>query len=155
MACEGVDAFVQSAGLVKAKRPEDFVSANVDGTRNLLVFALDRRCDIRSFVFVSSLAAHGPSDDEGLEARLVQLAGDFQRAAGNQLAANGMVAGAVDAGPAFLALARQEASEQAADHRARTGRMQPAVDRIKRGRGADRVVGKRTSLRPGWRPAVA
>ena len=62
-ASEGVDAIVHSAGLVKAKRPENFVETNVDGTRNLLEIALDRRARIKRFVFVSSLAAHGPSDD--------------------------------------------------------------------------------------------
>ena len=62
-AADGVDAIVHSAGLVKAKRPQDFVATNVDGTRNLLEIALDRRTAIRRFVFVSSLAAHGPSDD--------------------------------------------------------------------------------------------
>jgi nucleoside-diphosphate-sugar epimerase len=62
-AAKDVDAIVHSAGLVKAKRPEDFVSTNVDGTRNLLEVALDRRREIRRFVFVSSLAAHGPTRD--------------------------------------------------------------------------------------------
>ncbi len=58
-----VDAIVHSAGLVKAKRPEDFVATNVEGTRNLLEVALDRRRHVRRFVFVSSLAAHGPTSD--------------------------------------------------------------------------------------------
>ena len=45
-----------------------FVATNVDGTRNLLEVALDARkkkngAGVRGFVFVSSLAAHGPSDD--------------------------------------------------------------------------------------------
>lgn len=72
-ACEGIEAIVHCAGLVKAKRPSEFVATNVDGTRNLLEVALDRRSpgrvasgargSIRRFVFVSSLAAHGPSDD--------------------------------------------------------------------------------------------
>ncbi|MGZ6091883.1 MAG: NAD-dependent epimerase/dehydratase family protein, partial [Polyangiales bacterium] len=62
-AAEGVDAMVHSAGLVKALTPADFVATNVDGTRNLLEVALDRRASIKRFVFVSSLAAHGPSSD--------------------------------------------------------------------------------------------
>jgi nucleoside-diphosphate-sugar epimerase len=62
-AAEGVDAIVHAAGLVKARRPEDFVATNVDGTRNLLEVAVDRRSAIKRFVFVSSLAAHGPSLD--------------------------------------------------------------------------------------------
>ncbi len=62
-AAEGVDAIVHSAGLVKAKRPDDFVATNVEGTRNLLEVAVDRRASIKRYVFVSSLAAHGPSHD--------------------------------------------------------------------------------------------
>jgi len=62
-AAEGIDAIVHSAGLVKAKRPEDFVQTNVEGTRNLLDVAETRKDRIKRFVFVSSLAAHGPSDD--------------------------------------------------------------------------------------------
>ncbi|GAC1357024.1 MAG: NAD-dependent epimerase/dehydratase family protein [Polyangiales bacterium] len=62
-AIDGVDAIVHSAGLVKAKRPAEFAAINVDGTRNLLELALERRAAIKRFVFVSSLAAHGPSDD--------------------------------------------------------------------------------------------
>jgi nucleoside-diphosphate-sugar epimerase len=59
----GIDAIVHSAGLVKAKRPEEFAKTNVEGTRNLLEVALDRRAQMKRFVFVSSLAAHGPSLD--------------------------------------------------------------------------------------------
>lgn len=62
-AAEGVDAIVHGAGLVKALKPAEFTATNVDGTRNLLEVALDRRNAIKRFVFVSSLAAHGPSDD--------------------------------------------------------------------------------------------
>lgn len=62
-AAEGVDAIIHSAGLVKAKDASEFTATNVDGTRNLLEVALDRRKQIKRFVFVSSLAAHGPSAD--------------------------------------------------------------------------------------------
>jgi nucleoside-diphosphate-sugar epimerase len=62
-AAEGVEAMVHCAGLVKAKRPSEFVATNVDGTRNLLEVALDHKKNIKRFVFVSSLAAHGPSED--------------------------------------------------------------------------------------------
>lgn len=62
-AAEGVDAVIHSAGLVKAKDVAEFDATNVQGTRNLLEVALDRRKEIRRFVFVSSLAAHGPSTD--------------------------------------------------------------------------------------------
>lgn len=62
-AMAGIDAVVHSAGLVKAKRLEEFAKTNVEGTQNVLDAALDRRKEIRRFVFVSSLAAHGPSLD--------------------------------------------------------------------------------------------
>lgn len=62
-AAAGVDAVIHSAGLVKAKDASEFAATNVEGTRNLLEVALDRRKDIRRFVLVSSLAAHGPSAD--------------------------------------------------------------------------------------------
>ncbi|MBI2388355.1 MAG: SDR family NAD(P)-dependent oxidoreductase [Deltaproteobacteria bacterium] len=62
-AAEGVDAIVHSAGLVKAKDAAEFDAINVEGTRNLLEVALDRRKQVRRFVMVSSLAAHGPSAD--------------------------------------------------------------------------------------------
>ena len=62
-AAEGVDAIIHSAGLVKAKDVAEFEATNVGGTRNLLEVAHDRRKQLRRFVFVSSLAAHGPSAD--------------------------------------------------------------------------------------------
>lgn len=62
-AAKGVDAIVHSAGIVKARTPSEFVATNVDGTRNLLEVALDHRKKIKRFVFISSLAAHGPSSD--------------------------------------------------------------------------------------------
>jgi nucleoside-diphosphate-sugar epimerase len=62
-AVEGIDAVVHSAGLVKARRPEDFAATNVEGTRILLEASLDRRTEVRRFVLVSSLTAHGPSHD--------------------------------------------------------------------------------------------
>ena len=62
--------------------------------------------------------AHGAADDEGLEAGLVQLARHLERAARQLLAADRMVARAVDAGlPCRALLAGKQAGEQAADHR--------------------------------------
>lgn len=61
-ALEGVDAVVHAAGLVKARRPEDFHEVNAEGTRRLLD-AARRRPKLRRFVLVSSLEAHGPSLD--------------------------------------------------------------------------------------------
>ncbi|MBW2529188.1 MAG: NAD-dependent epimerase/dehydratase family protein [Deltaproteobacteria bacterium] len=60
-AMDGVEAIVHSAGLVKARRPEDFDAVNVEGTRNLLAAAKRAGTDLRRFVHVSSLAAVGPS----------------------------------------------------------------------------------------------
>lgn len=61
-AVEGVDAVVHVAGIVKARRPADFFTVNTQGTKNLLDAALARG-GVRRFVYVSSLAAMGPSRD--------------------------------------------------------------------------------------------
>jgi nucleoside-diphosphate-sugar epimerase len=62
-AAEGVSAVIHAAGLVKAQGPEEFEKVNVGGTLNLLAAAKKRGPALRRFVFVSSLAAIGPSDD--------------------------------------------------------------------------------------------
>ncbi|MCA9629576.1 MAG: SDR family NAD(P)-dependent oxidoreductase [Myxococcales bacterium] len=62
-AVDGVDAVIHSAGLVKAKKPEEFHRTNCGGTVNLLDAALKHKERIKRFVLVSSLAAVGPSDD--------------------------------------------------------------------------------------------
>jgi nucleoside-diphosphate-sugar epimerase len=61
-AVAGVDAVVHTAGLVKARSTAEFDSVNAGGTANLLS-ALDSAGPIRRFVYISSLAAHGPSED--------------------------------------------------------------------------------------------
>jgi nucleoside-diphosphate-sugar epimerase len=60
-AVRGVDAVVHVAGIVKARRPAEFFDVNAQGTKNLLDAAL--RLGVRRFVYVSSLAAVGPSFD--------------------------------------------------------------------------------------------
>ncbi|MGZ6124136.1 MAG: NAD-dependent epimerase/dehydratase family protein, partial [Myxococcales bacterium] len=60
-AVEGVDAVVHVAGIVKARRPADFFEVNTQGTKNLLEAAAGR--GVGRFVYVSSLAAVGPSAD--------------------------------------------------------------------------------------------
>jgi 2-alkyl-3-oxoalkanoate reductase len=60
-AVKGVDAIVHVAGIVKARRPEDFFLVNAQGTRNLLDAAVAR--GVGRFVYVSSLSAVGPSVD--------------------------------------------------------------------------------------------
>ncbi len=58
----GVDAIVHVAGIVKARKPADFFDVNAQGTKNLLDAALARG-GLSRFVYVSSLAAVGPSLD--------------------------------------------------------------------------------------------
>ncbi len=62
-AVKGVDAIIHSAGLVKARSPEEFRKTNVDGTRNLIEAAKKHAPKLQRFVLVSSLAAVGPSLD--------------------------------------------------------------------------------------------
>jgi nucleoside-diphosphate-sugar epimerase len=52
---EGADAVVHAAGLIKARRPADFMSVNRDGTALLSALAPDAR-----FLLLSSLAAREP-----------------------------------------------------------------------------------------------
>jgi len=61
-ALQDVDAVVHVAGIVKARKPEDFFTVNTGGTKNLLEAALERG-GLKRFVYVSSLAAMGPSAD--------------------------------------------------------------------------------------------
>ena len=60
-AVAGVDYVYHSAGLTKAKTPEEYYRANQEGTRNLLQAALSKAPNIRRFVHISSQAAAGPS----------------------------------------------------------------------------------------------
>jgi nucleoside-diphosphate-sugar epimerase len=59
----GVDAIIHAAGLVKARDPAEFFVTNAQGTRNLLQAAEAGAPGLRRFVYVSSLAAVGPSAD--------------------------------------------------------------------------------------------
>jgi nucleoside-diphosphate-sugar epimerase len=61
-AVDGVDTVVHAAGLVKARDESEFDAVNDQGTANLLA-ALQGGGTPRRFVYVSSLAAHGPSED--------------------------------------------------------------------------------------------
>src|SRR5690349_2380368 len=60
-AVDGADAVVHVAGIVKARRPSEFFEVNTEGTKNLLAAAAGR--GVGRFVYVSSLAAVGPSQD--------------------------------------------------------------------------------------------
>lgn len=62
-ALSGVDAVVHGAGVVKARSPEEFHRVNAGGTENLLEAAKRSVRGLKRFVYVSSLAAHGFSED--------------------------------------------------------------------------------------------
>lgn len=80
-----MDAVIHCAGLTKARNEEEFHEVNAKGTRVLLEAAATRCPSLRRFVYVSSLAAHGPSDgpsprSEEDEARPVSSYGRSKRA---------------------------------------------------------------------------
>jgi len=60
-AVAGVDYIFHLAGLTKACSEADFFDANVKGTENVLQAALKKNTGIKRFVYMSSLAAVGPS----------------------------------------------------------------------------------------------
>ena len=62
-AVRDVDAVVHVAGLVKARRPDEFFAVNAGGTTNLLAAAEAYAPGLKRFVYVSSLSAVGPSAD--------------------------------------------------------------------------------------------
>ncbi|MFQ5472707.1 MAG: NAD-dependent epimerase/dehydratase family protein [Dehalococcoidia bacterium] len=59
-AVEGVDGVVHAAGLVKARSEAHFAAVNGAGTANLLAAITQSAPDLKRFVYVSSLTAHGP-----------------------------------------------------------------------------------------------
>lgn len=64
-AASGVRGVIHAAGLVKARRPEDFLRVNALGTKHLLEAVAEVSPEVDRFVLVSSLAAAGPSRDGG------------------------------------------------------------------------------------------
>jgi nucleoside-diphosphate-sugar epimerase len=62
-AVAGAGAVVHAAGLVKARSEAEFEAVNARGTKNLLDAIAEATPDLRRFVYISSLAAHGPSED--------------------------------------------------------------------------------------------
>jgi nucleoside-diphosphate-sugar epimerase len=60
-AVAGVDYVFHSAGLTKAKKPEEYFRANQEGTRNIANATLACALGIRRFVHLSSQTATGPS----------------------------------------------------------------------------------------------
>ncbi|HEY8280808.1 MAG TPA: NAD-dependent epimerase/dehydratase family protein [Bdellovibrionota bacterium] len=59
-----VDVIFHVAGVVAARSRDDFFAANSEGTRNLLTAVRNSGRKIQRFVYVSSLAAAGPSRPE-------------------------------------------------------------------------------------------
>ncbi len=59
----GVDYVIHNAGLVKAKRKEQFFAVNEQGTHNLLTAVIEHNPSVKRVVAISSLAAAGPSRD--------------------------------------------------------------------------------------------
>lgn len=53
------DSVIHSAGIVQAKKKEDFTEVNVKGTQNLI--ELFKKRNLQKFVFISSLTAAGPA----------------------------------------------------------------------------------------------
>jgi nucleoside-diphosphate-sugar epimerase len=62
-AVEGLDCVYHLAGLVKACSPQEFLATNHHGTRNLLQACLEAHSPPHRFIYMSSLAALGPSFD--------------------------------------------------------------------------------------------
>src|SRR5210317_1435229 len=58
---EGIDIIIHSAGLTAAKSMEDFVRANLNGTKNLYEAARKHAPHLKRFLHVSSQTAVGPS----------------------------------------------------------------------------------------------
>jgi len=59
----GVDYIIHNAGVVKVNKPEMFFTVNRDGTENLLQVA-DQCQTLKKMVYISSLAAAGPSEKD-------------------------------------------------------------------------------------------
>ncbi|MBI5212187.1 MAG: NAD(P)-dependent oxidoreductase [Nitrospirae bacterium] len=62
-AVKGVDYVFHLAGLTKACSEEDYYNANFKGTENIVRAVVENTPDIKRFVYLSSLAAAGPSYD--------------------------------------------------------------------------------------------
>jgi len=60
-AVSGFDYIFHLAGLTKARDEKDFFSVNAAGTENLIRAATEKNPDLKRFVYLSSLAATGPS----------------------------------------------------------------------------------------------
>lgn len=61
-AVQGVEVVIHLAGATKARSPADFDRINCEGTQHLLNACRASAASLQSFVYISSLAAVGPSD---------------------------------------------------------------------------------------------
>ncbi len=59
----GINYIIHAAALTRAKTASDYNFSNAALTRNLAIAAVESEAGIRKFVFISSLAALGPSAD--------------------------------------------------------------------------------------------
>jgi len=86
-AVENVDVVVHAAGITRARRTEDYHSANAEGTGRLAAVALG--AGVRRLVLISSLAARGPDGHDhpesaygwsklAAEGRLLALGGQIE-----------------------------------------------------------------------------
>jgi nucleoside-diphosphate-sugar epimerase len=64
-AVAGCDAVVHAAGLIKARNEDEFAAVNELGTANLVTAIQVVNPDVKRFVYISSLAAHGPGPPDG------------------------------------------------------------------------------------------
>lgn len=62
-AVKGVDYVFHLAGLTKACSEADYYNANVKGTENMIKAVVEDNPNIKRFIYLSSLAAAGPSHD--------------------------------------------------------------------------------------------
>ncbi|MBM4389108.1 MAG: NAD(P)-dependent oxidoreductase [Deltaproteobacteria bacterium] len=58
---KGCEAVIHSAGLIKAKSLQEYIDVNVKGTADLLEMTACCRPSLKRFVYISSIAAQGPS----------------------------------------------------------------------------------------------
>jgi 2-alkyl-3-oxoalkanoate reductase len=95
-AAEGVRVIIHSAGIVKARRPEDFFKVNTGGTDNVMAAAVATKATLRRFVFVSSQSVAGPSDALGTAVDIAALPRPVTNYARSKLAAEKKVLSAKD-----------------------------------------------------------
>ena len=61
---EGVDVLFHVAGVLRARKPKTYYEVNAQGTANVLEACLEVNPNLKRAVVVTSLAAHGPGQDD-------------------------------------------------------------------------------------------